>query len=514
MYKRNSRYFGSRPSLKTYGSFSSIGTISFIDKDDNILSYIRNDIGKSIDLNKWLLKNMKKLKLKLPPPENSGNLQEENEFRFDENKTNESSNKVNGKELKLQAPIGYEYIDWNTKMITPPITSPDINYSSLNEYKEVPVLTGNETLEIIANSFKPYLCYKRNLKDEITIIDSDHNCIYLYSLETFTESRSVEWAQDPWEYISSSNETPNETLNSKCLDEEYEIPTSLDKSFDNLKNAAYQSKIIDSNAKQSNEEERENKNQGHPPEPWSISYMPDKNFITTEHYIEIPYTSSYIKCNACAGDGWKRCWRCSGRGTVSCISCSGTGRISTNLSSNSLVKPKKFTITNKSKDFCFSCSGRGRKRCQTCVADGKLICDACKSMKGVKNYIKLTIKYTNHESEFIYGAEQFPNSNIPALEGVTIFEQCFSRVSPIEDFAEEEINENSHRIYNEHMQLSKYERILLQRHSIKAIPYTNVKYRDKSKENRYICIYGFNKEIYKSETLSYLSPNCLGCILN
>ncbi|CAK9302112.1 unnamed protein product [Gordionus sp. m RMFG-2023] len=71
MYKRNSRYFGSRPSLKTYGSFSSIGTISFIDKDDNILSYIRNDIGKSIDLNKWLLKNMKKLKLKLPPPESN-----------------------------------------------------------------------------------------------------------------------------------------------------------------------------------------------------------------------------------------------------------------------------------------------------------------------------------------------------------------------------------------------------------------------------------------------------------
>uniref|UniRef100_A0A8C2QAB6 Ssu-2 homolog, related sequence 1 n=1 Tax=Cyprinus carpio TaxID=7962 RepID=A0A8C2QAB6_CYPCA len=144
-------------------------------------------------------------------------------------------------------------------------------------------------------AFEEYIsnkcCYSSAPVREGVITNMESFNTYRYRLETFTESRSTKWSEEP-----------------------------------------YTGQHVDAGIQC-------------PPGPWEIAAQPPSYFTDYKETIRVPYTSSVKKCNPCSGMGKNSCSSCTGTGSVSnillcldqmisggyiivckiCSSCSGSG---------------------------------------------------------------------------------------------------------------------------------------------------------------------------------------------
>ncbi|XP_023812448.2 protein SSUH2 homolog [Oryzias latipes] len=178
---------------------------------------------------------------------------------------------------------------------TPGPEQPNWNIPSISED------TAREAFMLFASS---KCCYSSAPAKDGVIINTEAFNTYRYRLETFTESRSTEWRQEP-----------------------------------------YSGQTVDAYAQP-------------PPGSWDIPANSPSLFVDGRQCIRVPYTSSLKNCDSCVGMGRKPCKYCAGAGNKLCRLCNGYGfRIGFN---------RCYHCNGRGRENCNHCNGQGSRMCEIC----------------------------------------------------------------------------------------------------------------------------------------------------
>ncbi|XP_066450782.1 protein SSUH2 homolog [Eleutherodactylus coqui] len=225
-----------------------------------------------------------------------------------------------------------------------------------------------------------------------------------------------------------------------------------------------------------NGEEVDDAGNGPHPNPWDIQKRPPHLFRKSEYHMPLPRTSSVKTCSQCRGRGRNICGSCGGSGWSRCMAC---GVSPTNLNQTCTACGGMGQVR------CCMCSGCGFKRCTTCCGQGRLV-----------TYIQLTIKWENHNFEFLADHQSdFPTKRFKKVTGEILLSDEQRTVSPVTNFPEPSINEASENMISQHRSEFAACRILRQRHTIEWLPLTKVDYTWKGAEYHYY-VYGKENRAY------------------
>ncbi|XP_029011393.1 protein SSUH2 homolog isoform X1 [Betta splendens] len=170
------------------------------------------------------------------------------------------------------------------------------------------------TEEIARSAFNQFAsskcCYSSGPAKDGVITNMEAFNTYRYRLETFTESRSTEWTQEP-----------------------------------------YRSQPVDAGTQP-------------PPGPWDIPAKTPSFFVDSTQIIRVPYTSSVKPCHECLGMARRPCTSCSGAGSKVCWVCNGSGFRFNDRCSH---------CHGRGRDNCIHCHGQGTTECHTCSGRGQLL---------------------------------------------------------------------------------------------------------------------------------------------
>ncbi|XP_031681596.1 protein SSUH2 homolog isoform X1 [Oncorhynchus kisutch] len=154
-------------------------------------------------------------------------------------------------------------------------------------------------------------CYSNAPAKDGVITNMQAFNTYRYRLETFTESRSTEWATKPYEGEPADFYTQTA------------------------------------------------------PRPWEIPVTGPSLFQNHEENIKVPYTSSNKPCHTCSASGKMPCHECNGSGTKVCWVCNGSGREGGDSPCNQ--------CNQRGRENCSKCHGNGTKECETCKGKQQLL---------------------------------------------------------------------------------------------------------------------------------------------
>lgn len=217
---------------------------------------------------------------------------------------------------------------------------------------------------------------------------------------------------------------------------------------------------------------------GPPPGPWQIVVRPPVLFQNSQVRSEIPHTAYVTQCGTCVGNRRVRCNSCYGRGGNSCFSCNGTGR--------------------RTDGSCISCSGTGRKRCWKCSGTGQVKCAQCNGHGRVKCCKIVIVTWKSHPDDYVSNTSSLPIDLIGKVTGNKMLFEEHERVTPIVNAPHESINIVSAQLIEEHRVSFPQELILKQRHVLRVVPVTRVKYQWKNKEGEFY-VYGRERKVYFKE---------------
>ncbi|XP_044157052.1 protein SSUH2 homolog isoform X2 [Bufo gargarizans] len=212
------------------------------------------------------------------------------------------------------------------------------------------------------------------------------------------------------------------------------------------------------------------------PNAWDLPAEPPCLFRNAEYCRPLPHTASVQTCSDCGGRGRNTCIVCYGAGRRTCASCGGCGR--------------------SNNQMCFACSGVGRNTCISCGGSGYQQCFTCSSQGEVVRYILLTVKWENHNFEFIADHKSdFKSKRFKKVTGENIFSDEQQMVTPVTSFPEPSISEASGNVISQHRATFTNSKILQQRHSIEWLPLTRVTYTWHNAEYDYY-VYGTENKAY------------------
>ncbi|GFT67625.1 uncharacterized protein NPIL_137531 [Nephila pilipes] len=219
---------------------------------------------------------------------------------------------------------------------------------------------------------------------------------------------------------------------------------------------------------------------------WSVPVIVPNAFSNSSKVTEIPH-SGYIKqCNKCFGRLFWTCFNCDDRGKENCSRCQGYGFDS---------------------DYsCYSCDRTGKVVCSMCGGTKKIKCETCNGYGKLRFYTKLTVKWKSHKRDHILNASRLPTDLLRQVSGKEIFKERDETVQPLNFPNNTALNEVSARLITT-FSLPTDSRIVTQRHSVIAIPYTRATYIWRRKKGEFY-VYGFQKQIYFKE----YPQQCCCCI--
>lgn len=236
---------------------------------------------------------------------------------------------------------------------------------------------------------------------------------------------------------------------------------------------------------------------GPAPQPWDILAQPSQLFTPQEARIEVPHTASVKPCHECMAIGYKRCYKCYGRGRVRCTWCHGSGHRT------------EYRDGHHHRTCCTWCHGSGRRICNTCHGHGRVMCWTCQGQGHLKMYIQLTVKWECHIDNHVTERTDLPDHLIVGSQGTEIFTQEFPRVYPITTFHDPDVNRGSQALVDAHSRNWPTKRILMQRHTLRAVPVSEVKYEWKDKNTRF-WVYGLDHRVHAPD---YPQQCCCGCTI-
>ncbi|KAM4581916.1 protein SSUH2 homolog isoform 1-T2 [Fundulus diaphanus] len=167
----------------------------------------------------------------------------------------------------------------------------------------IPALSEDAAREAFKDYVQSHCCYSSGPAVEGVITNTESFNTYRLRLETFTENRSTEMAEKPYE---------GETADF------YVQPA---------------------------------------PRPWEVQTKTPQLFTKDTEEIRVPYTSSVKECNACRGEGTVSCKDCNGNGYKQCTDCNGSGKKEEENCSH---------CNGTGKDRCSKCNAKGKNKCETC----------------------------------------------------------------------------------------------------------------------------------------------------
>ncbi|XP_069045524.1 protein SSUH2 homolog isoform X1 [Lepisosteus oculatus] len=154
-------------------------------------------------------------------------------------------------------------------------------------------------------------CYSSTPAKQAVFSSLEAHNTYRYRLETFTESRSTEWAHEP-----------------------------------------YHGQPVDAYTQPA-------------PGPWDIPVQAPALFTDSSYQVKVPYTSSVKGCHACIEMGRVPCKQCAGAGNKQCWVCHGSGcRLGGNMCSQ---------CNGRGYEDCTFCGGQGTEPCNICSGSRQLL---------------------------------------------------------------------------------------------------------------------------------------------
>lgn len=175
----------------------------------------------------------------------------------------------------------------------------------------IPSISEDRARESFSTYVSSKCCYSSAPVKEGVITNMETFNTYRYRLETFTESRSTEWSQEP-----------------------------------------YTGQPVDAGVQPA-------------PGPWQIAAQPPAFFQEHKQTIKVPRTSSVKNCHLCLGMGRSPCTTCAGIGNKVCQMCNGSGFRQSN--------DRCMHCNGRGRENCSSCSGNGSCQCDTCRGKRQLL---------------------------------------------------------------------------------------------------------------------------------------------
>ncbi|XP_070700388.1 protein SSUH2 homolog isoform X2 [Pempheris klunzingeri] len=175
----------------------------------------------------------------------------------------------------------------------------------------IPSLSEDAASEAFKSFVSSHCCYRDGPAKDGVITSMEPFNTFRYRLETFTESRSTEWANKPHEGEPADFYTQTA------------------------------------------------------PRPWEIQAPPPSLFTNQTQMIRVPYTSSIKDCHSCHAAGTLQCDKCHGNGYKPCSVCNGSGKKSDEENCTN--------CDATGKDRCRECDSKGTKKCETCKGKRQLL---------------------------------------------------------------------------------------------------------------------------------------------
>lgn len=175
----------------------------------------------------------------------------------------------------------------------------------------IPSITEDTAREAFSQYASSKCCYSSAPVKDGVITNMEAYNTYRYRLETFIESRTTEWSQQPY--------------NGQPVDGYTQTP----------------------------------------PGPWDIPAKAPTFFQDDKQVIKVPNTSSVKNCHTCLGMGRTPCKECAGVGNKICWVCNGAG----NRSSGD----RCHHCQGRGRVNCSHCHGKGSRECETCKGKRQLL---------------------------------------------------------------------------------------------------------------------------------------------
>ncbi|KAI4901588.1 hypothetical protein NFI96_012104 [Prochilodus magdalenae] len=175
----------------------------------------------------------------------------------------------------------------------------------------IPSITEDAAREAFVNYASSKCCYSTGPARDGVITSMEPFNTYRYRLETFTESRSTKWNQEPYTF-----------------------------------------QTVDAFTQPA-------------PGPWEIAAQTPPFFQDNTQNIKVPYTSSVKPCHDCLGMGRTPCKDCTGCGSKPCWVCNGSGFRHGN--------DRCTHCSGRGRDNCSRCNGQGSVECNTCRGKRQLL---------------------------------------------------------------------------------------------------------------------------------------------
>ena len=151
---------------------------------------------------------------------------------------------------------------------------------------------------------------------------------------------------------------------------------------------------------------------------------------------------------------------------------------------------------------CLACNGQGQQVCHSCAGNGLKKCLTCFGYGQLRWFIQLTIKYTNNRNDYLKDghlkcnrAERIPNKLIRKAMAQNILSENNLRIKPITNHPDNDINQASANLINEHNCLYSNVKILSQKHDLTVIPITHCKF-EWNKELGDFYVYGLDHNVF------------------
>lgn len=295
--------------------------------------------------------------------------------------------------------------------------------NNINQSKQ-PIVDVDYAREKLIAKVNKHLFWSSKAAKNVHIYSIEQKLVYIYTLESFTEKRSIEWQYEP-----HNNKWSRSAL-SKIADGQRE-PSRERIWSDLIGNLKVPAESLDDTGK-------------------PLMRMFQSSISTKE----LPYTSFVKTCHICMGRARKSCGNCNALGYEVCYACLGKGQgtkrshSSYQWSSNdqrsasrSLSRSSqdlRYASSNRMPSFeftssetCHHCHGGGKRRCLKCKGTGFIICQGCRGQAKVRCYMKLSIVLNNHKKESIINNDNetiIPDDRLKLASGCKIFEQTAPKV--------------------------------------------------------------------------------------
>jgi len=345
------------------------------------------------------------------------------------------------KDFKTEGVAGFENLNFEETPV--PNTSarqPTPKPTSRPPMPKIEPVTHDQARSALREEVSQHFCWGKGPINDMSITNIGASSAFHYTLQTFTEGRSIAWGYDP--YDGGEIDGPQN---------------------------------------------------GPAPPVWDVPTVPQRTFQDATLDIPVPHTESLKKCFHCLGHCQIRCHQCCGRGRLKCAACNGSGR-----------KTK-----SKQVETCSACFGTGRSRCKICVGHGEIDCTICEAVGQLKLFVRLTVTWSAHDGDHIVEKTALPKEFVAGAQGSILFQEEDLLVPPITDFCEESISVGSQGLILRHSEQWKNERILRQRHNIRWIPVSEVRYVYKSNFSTY-WVYGLDQQAHSPD---YPAKLLWGCTL-